>query len=176
MFYVKILTKIMNSNIYKQLTFLFFIFYTFSNIYSTDIIKFINNNYEKYFIDKEFFDNIDSINSNVFILKMDKKEDIKEFTKIEYFQNDDNFNNNYKNEYKFEIKINKNDENLDYKFYKYDLTKGTFEEDKTFKIEKKWILVELIDNNNVSEYYFINDIETKEIKLPRGTTHLNPLK
>lgn len=166
----------MNSNFIKQLTFLFFIFYTFSNIYSTDIIKFIDNNYKKYFEDKEFFNNIDLINSNVFILKMDKKEEKRGLTKTEYFQNDDNFNNNYKNEYKFEIKINKNDENLDYKFYKYDETKKIFEEDKTFKIEKKWVLVELIDNKNASEYYFINDIETKEKKLSRETVHLNPLR
>ena len=166
----------MNSNFIKQLTFLFFIFYTFSNIYSTDIIKFIDNNYKKYFENKEFFDNIDSIKSNILILKMDKKEEINGLVKTEYFQNDDNFDNNSTNKYKFEIKINKNDENLDYKFYKYDETKKIFEEDKTFKIEKKWVLVELIDNNNNSEYYFINDIETKEIKLSRGTVHLNPLK
>ena len=162
----------MDLNICKQLIFIFFFI---SKIYSTEIINFIDDNYKKYFVDKVFFDNIDSINSNVLILKMDKKEEIKDLIKTEYFQNNNSFNNNFTNKYKFEIKINKDNENLDYKFYKYDETKKIFEEDKTFKIEKKWVLVELIDNNNSSEYYFINDIETKEIKLPGGTTYLNPL-
>lgn len=166
----------MNLSILKQLIFVFSIFYHFPKIYSTEIIKFIDNNYLKYFENKEFFDNIDSINSNVLILKMDKKEEIKDLTKTEYFQNDDNFDNNFTNKYKFEIKINKNDENLDYKFYKYNLIEKTFEEDKTFKIEKKWVLVELIDNNNVSEYYFFNDVETKEIKTPEKTIYLTPLQ
>lgn len=161
----------MDINILKILIFLIF-----SNIYSTESIKFIDDNYKKYFKDKEFFDNINSINSinsNVLILKMDKKEDL---TKTEYFQNDNSFDNNSTNKYKFEIKINKNDEEPTYKLEKYDETKKIFEEDKTFKIEKKWVLVELIDNNNASEYYFINNIETKEIKLSRGTAHLNPLR
>ena len=85
----------MNLSILKQLIFVFSIFYHFSKIYSTEIIKFIDNNYRKYFENKEFFDNIDSINSNVLILKMDKKEEIKDLTKTEYFQNNNSFNDKF---------------------------------------------------------------------------------
>ena len=166
----------MNTNFIKQLTFLFFIFYTFSKIYSTEIIKFIDNNYQKYFEDKEFFNNINYINSNVLILKMDKKENLTSPTKTEYFQNNNNFNNKFTNKYQFEIIIKPDDSEPIYKFKKYDLKTKMFIEDKTFKIDKKWILVELIDNNNNSEYYFINDIETKQIKTPEKTIYLTPLK